>query len=36
LGAKGIPGSPEDYANLVAAETEKWGKIVQLSGARPD
>jgi len=36
LGAKVIPGSPEDYATLVAAETEKWGKIVQLSGAKPD
>jgi tripartite-type tricarboxylate transporter receptor subunit TctC len=36
LGAKVIPGSPEDYAKLVAAETEKWGKIVQLLGARPD
>jgi len=36
LGAKVIPGSPEDYAKLVAAETEKWGRIVQLSGAKPD
>jgi tripartite-type tricarboxylate transporter receptor subunit TctC len=36
LGANVIPGSPADYAKLVAAETEKWGKIVQLSGARPD
>jgi tripartite-type tricarboxylate transporter receptor subunit TctC len=36
LGAKVIPGSPEDYARLVAAETEKWEKIVRLSGARPE
>jgi tripartite-type tricarboxylate transporter receptor subunit TctC len=36
LGAKVIPGAPEDYAKLITAETDKWGKIVQLSGARPD
>ena len=36
LGARVLPGSPADYAKLIAAETEKWGKIVKLSGARPD
>jgi len=36
LGAKVIPGSSDDYAGLIAAETDKWGKIVRLSGAKPD
>ena len=33
LGAEPLPGSPTDYAKLVADETEKWGKVVKLSGA---
>jgi tripartite-type tricarboxylate transporter receptor subunit TctC len=36
LGARVLPGSPGDYAKLVVDETEKWGRIVKLSGARPD
>jgi tripartite-type tricarboxylate transporter receptor subunit TctC len=36
LGARVLPGSPDDYAKLVVDETEKWGKIVKLSGAKPD
>jgi tripartite-type tricarboxylate transporter receptor subunit TctC len=36
LGATALPGSPADYARLVVDETEKWGKVVKLSGARPD
>jgi tripartite-type tricarboxylate transporter receptor subunit TctC len=36
LGATPFPGSPADYAKLVADETEKWGKVVKLSGATPD
>jgi tripartite-type tricarboxylate transporter receptor subunit TctC len=35
LGSTPLPGSPADYAKLVADETEKWGKVVKLSGARP-
>ena len=33
LGAEPLPGSPTDYAKLVAEETQKWGKVVKLSGA---
>jgi tripartite-type tricarboxylate transporter receptor subunit TctC len=33
LGATPLPGSPADYAKLVADETEKWGKVVKASGA---
>jgi tripartite-type tricarboxylate transporter receptor subunit TctC len=36
LGTTPLPGSPADYAKLVVDETEKWGKVVKLSGARPD
>ena len=36
LGAVPLSGSPGDYARLVAEETEKWGKVVKLSGAKAD
>ena len=36
LGATVIPGSPADFEKLIAEETEKWGKVVKFSGARPD
>ena len=28
--------SPAEYGKLIADETEKWGKVVKFSGARPD
>jgi tripartite-type tricarboxylate transporter receptor subunit TctC len=34
LGGIVLAGSPADFASLIAAETEKWGKVVRLSGAR--
>ena len=36
LGGIVLPGSPADFARLIAAETEKWGKVVKLSGAKPN
>ncbi len=36
LGASLLPGSPADFGRLVADETEKWGKVVRFSGAKPD
>ena len=36
LGASLLPGSPSDFGKLVANETEKWGKVVRFSGAKPD
>jgi len=33
LGGTLIPGSPEDFGKLVAAETEKWSKVVKATGA---
>jgi tripartite-type tricarboxylate transporter receptor subunit TctC len=34
FGARVRPGSPEDYARLVADETEKWGAIVKSTGSQ--
>ena len=36
LGASLLPGSPADFGKVVADETEKWGKVVEFSGAKPD
>jgi len=31
-----LPGSPADFGRLMAAETEKWGKVVRVSLAKPN
>jgi tripartite-type tricarboxylate transporter receptor subunit TctC len=36
LGYAGIAGSPAQFRKLIVDETEKWGKVVKLSGAKPD
>jgi tripartite-type tricarboxylate transporter receptor subunit TctC len=36
LAATVLPGSSADYAKLIADDTEKWGRVVKLAGARPD
>jgi tripartite-type tricarboxylate transporter receptor subunit TctC len=36
LGASLLPGSPADFGKVLADETEKWGKVVEFSGAKPD
>jgi tripartite-type tricarboxylate transporter receptor subunit TctC len=36
LGGVPIPGTPEEFWALHRAETEKWAKIVQFSGAKPE
>jgi tripartite-type tricarboxylate transporter receptor subunit TctC len=36
LGGTVLPGSPADFAQLIAEETEKWAKVVKFSGARPE
>ena len=36
LGASVFVGSPSDFGRHIAAETEKWGKVVQLANIRAD
>jgi tripartite-type tricarboxylate transporter receptor subunit TctC len=33
MGGMLIPGTPEDFSKIVAAETEKWSKVVKATGA---
>jgi tripartite-type tricarboxylate transporter receptor subunit TctC len=35
-GATVFACSPADFGRFVAAETEKWGKVVRFAGLRPD
>ena len=35
LGATALPGSPADFAKLIAEETQKWGKVVEFAGIKP-
>ncbi len=34
LGGVPIPGMPEDFGRVIAAETAKWEKVVNASGAK--
>jgi tripartite-type tricarboxylate transporter receptor subunit TctC len=36
LGGTPMPMTPAQFGQLVIAETEKWAKVVKLSGAKPD
>src|SRR5581483_27646 len=33
LGGAPMPGTPEDFGNIIKSETEKWKKVVEFSGA---
>jgi tripartite-type tricarboxylate transporter receptor subunit TctC len=36
LGAEVFSGSPADFSNLVAAEIEKWGKVIRTANIKPE
>jgi tripartite-type tricarboxylate transporter receptor subunit TctC len=36
LGGTVLAGSPADLSKLIAEQTEKWGKVVKFSGAKPE
>jgi tripartite-type tricarboxylate transporter receptor subunit TctC len=36
LGGTVLAGSPADFGKFIVDETEKWAKVVRLSGARPE
>ena len=34
LGNTVIPGSPADFGNFIATETDKWAKVIKFAGAK--
>jgi tripartite-type tricarboxylate transporter receptor subunit TctC len=36
LGGSVLAGSPADFGKLIADDTEKWGKVIKFSGAKPE
>jgi tripartite-type tricarboxylate transporter receptor subunit TctC len=36
LGGTPLPGSPADFGKFIAAETEKWGKVIRAAGIKPE
>ena len=36
LGSEPLPGSPGEFAKLVAEETEKWSKVVKFAGLKAE
>jgi tripartite-type tricarboxylate transporter receptor subunit TctC len=35
LGGMILPGSPADFGSLIAADTEKWAKVIEFAGIKP-
>jgi tripartite-type tricarboxylate transporter receptor subunit TctC len=35
LGSPVFASSPAEFANFIAAETEKWGKVVKFARVKP-
>jgi tripartite-type tricarboxylate transporter receptor subunit TctC len=35
LGSTPMPLSPADFGKFIAAETEKWGKVIRAANIKP-
>ena len=35
-GSTALSGSPADFGNLLASETEKWAKVIKFAGIKPE
>jgi tripartite-type tricarboxylate transporter receptor subunit TctC len=36
LGCSGLPGSPAEFGQLIAADTEKWAKVIRAANIKAD
>jgi tripartite-type tricarboxylate transporter receptor subunit TctC len=36
LGGTALGGTPSDFSELIAADTEKWGKVVKFASIKPE
>ena len=36
LGSTVLPGSPSDFGQLIAAETEKWAKVIRAANIKAE
>jgi tripartite-type tricarboxylate transporter receptor subunit TctC len=36
IGGEALAGSPADFGRLIAAETEKWAKVVRAASIKPE
>src|SRR6185437_16083862 len=36
LGGVALPGSPAEFGTLIADETEKWAKVINIAGIKPE
>jgi len=36
IGVEAVSSSPQEFASFVKAEMDKWGRVIQLTGARVD
>jgi tripartite-type tricarboxylate transporter receptor subunit TctC len=36
LGGTVLPGTPADFGKFIAAETEKWGKVIKFAGVKAE
>jgi tripartite-type tricarboxylate transporter receptor subunit TctC len=36
IGGEPLPGTPAEFGKLISDETEKWAKVVQAAGLKPE